>query len=333
MADNTPMTRWGQALAYLRGGEKPGLPFLPPMSREEVEERVVRLRKNYAALRGDVGTAPEISVVIPVHFQEQANVFLGALQSIVDGEDVPSTEIIVVLNGPASDEDLRRTELFRLGTGIGLSVLVISYLDNPEYRDICRPASIFVPKQKGLDAAAGRIVLGADIDSVMSSRWLRTYLDRFRADENLAAAYGPVHLQCDGRRGSRLMTRVSTLVKSGKILLDRPPFAGHNHALRKSVADRVPDLYGHIVEDCQELPAILKSRLGLQGPLTEIVPCIPGAVSTTEFAPQPGLWGWLMSSAQRNVRNLKRIRTMLRVGSPYIERTRRAGPSGEGENT
>ncbi|NQT91857.1 MAG: glycosyltransferase family 2 protein [Lentisphaerae bacterium] len=279
-----------------------------------MEEPCLRqLRQDYARLRG-ADTRPEMSVVIPVFFQEEVSMFLGAICSIMQ-DNVAPTEIIVVINGRAPEEELRRTDLFRLAEGIGIETLVISYVDREEYREICRPSTIFVPKQAGLEAAKGSIVIAADIDSVVSPGWLRAYFDAFRSDEDLVAAYGPVNLHCDGAWSSRLMTWVSTIVKGAKILLDRPPYAGHNHALRKSAADQVPGLYELIVEDCQEVPAILKSRLGLQGNLTRSVPCIPIAVSTTAFFPQGGLWRWLIGAGCRNARNLGRIRGILRGGS------------------
>lgn len=314
MGGDVSRSRWRQGLAYVRGGLLGGLPFSAPMEKAEIEECLSRLRLDYARLRGGDDARPEMSVVIPVLFQEEANVFLGAIRTIIQ-DDVAPTEIIIVLNGRVSETELRRTDLFRLAEGIGLEVILISYSDREEYREIGRPSTIFVPKQKGLEAAKGNIVIAADIDSVVAQGWLRAYSDAFRSDKDLVAAYGPVNLHCDGAWASRLMTWVSTVVKGAKILMDRPAYAGHNHAVRKSVADRVPGLYELIVEDCQEVPAILKSRLGLRGNLTRRVPCIPMAVSTTAFFPRGGLLRWLIVSGCRNARSLGRIWRILRSGA------------------
>lgn len=305
--------RLRQAFWYLSAGLRhavaPG--ELPASETETFNALIVRLRKDYRDLLRPAGGPPELSVVIPLHVRDSAVRFLGTIQSLLANDQPPPTEIVVVLNGKASTTDLMNSPLHRLASDIGLHVLVISYLDEERYRNIERPQNIFVAKQRGFEEARGRIVVSADADCQFSPLWLAAYADYFNAHPGSPAAYGPVQLFGTCAALGRVLAWISTSVKAFKVLLDFPPFAGHNHAFRKQVCLQFPHLYERIIVDCQELPPLLRKQIAPREPVTRLIQCVPQAISSTFFSAgridSPGAaFGWFIENARRNLGNYRR---------------------------
>jgi hypothetical protein len=286
----------------------------------ELDSAVARLRDRYDALRrgpgGRAAADPRVSVVIPVHVEETRHTFLSALATLLDNRECPAAEVIVVLNGHVPTSALMASPLHAIGSQVGLRLFTLSYLEDARYRNIRRPMNIFVPKQFGFAQARGGVVIAADIDWVFPPLWIREYVDFFDRHPDALAGYGPHHFEGATDRVVRVMGWISTLMKAAKILVDFPPFAGHNHALRREVGRSVPHFYEMAEEDCQEVPAILRRALGLDRRLSDMVRCVPGAASSTDVSGQSATLGeatrWFVDSARRNVRNYERVRRLVR---------------------
>lgn len=310
-------TRLHQAWYYFSRSIRGNLRFPAPLSEGALEGELDRLAALYEALRRGAGRAdaperPEVSVVIPVHFQEPTDKIVRTMQSLLANREAPPTELVVVINGKASSEELEACEPCRIFRRIGAHILTKSYIEDERYVNIVRPAYIFVPKQIGLQAAQGEVILGTDIDNVFCPEWIRNFKEAFDADPDMLGAYGPVQLYGNTGLIGKTQIVVSTLVKASKIFIDFPPYAGHNHALRASTRDQVPDMYNRIVEDCHECPAIMAHSMHFADRLTSRVRCIPGAVISTYFPKQTESlrlavkWFWV--AAKRNVANWRRVR-------------------------
>jgi hypothetical protein len=306
-------SRLRQAYGYLAGGMgqsfRIGSQPLPDTAGAGVQ--IVRLQSQYQCLRGAVSRPPHLSVVIPVHIREEPGRFLAAIQTLLENKDVPATEVLIVLNGKVSTQDILNSPLYRLASDIGLRVLVLSYWDDDRYRNLERPQNIFVAKQLGFEKAEGSIVVAADADCLFSPFWIAAYADYFDTHPDSLAAYGPVQLFGVGTLLGGALAWISTAVKAFKILLDFPPFAGHNHAFRNTVCTRIPGLYGRIVVDCQELPPLLRKELAPREAVTRIVSCVPHAIIATYFSAGKiktlrGAFEWFMENARRNIGNYGR---------------------------
>jgi hypothetical protein len=274
------------------------------------------LRERYAALRSGShstpGSSPVVSVVIPIYFKETGDQILASIDSLCRNKKTPPTEVVLVINGNTPTADIILSESYRTAQKIGVRVLTLSYAEDNRYRNVEWPQNIFSAKQYGFEAAEGIYVLSADIDNSFSEGWIRAYAEAFEQDPELIAAYGPVHLYGAVSTVGRLMMFISTLAKAAKILIDFPPFAGHNHAMRKDLSIRVPRVYEQIVMDCHEIPGLLTRDLGLTSPLTRCVRCIPGAVAATYFPEHTAsaikAFRWIFKAIRRNLSNLRRVR-------------------------
>jgi cellulose synthase/poly-beta-1,6-N-acetylglucosamine synthase-like glycosyltransferase len=308
-------SRMGQARRYWVGGIRNSCMIgpSPGPDTEALKGQRARLQSACRVLRGSVESPPLVSVVIPVHVREDMTRFRSAIESLLACENAPATEIVIVLNGKASTNDLLNSPLYRLASDIGLPVFVLSYLDEERYRNIERPQNIFAAKQLGFEKARGDLVVAADLDCRFSPLWIASYVEYFNTHPDSPAAYGPVQLLGVGSILGRMLAWISTSVKAFKILLDFPPFAGHNHAFRKTVCEQMPGLYERIVVDCQELPPLLRKELAPGKTVTGLVQCVPGAINATCFSagkiksPVAAL-GWFIENTRRNVGNYWRSR-------------------------
>lgn len=312
-SDPPPPSRLAQARRYWAGGIRNSCLAGPSPwpDTEALKERMARLQSACRLLRGPIENPPEVSVVIPVHVREDRNHFLAAMESLLASGKAPATEVVVVLNGKVSTNDLLDAPLHRLASDIGLQVFVLSYLDEERYRTIERPQNIFAAKQLGFEKARGDIVVAADLDCRFSPSWIASYVEYFNTHPGSPAAYGPVQLLGIDSVTGRVLAWVSTSVKAFKILLDFPPFAGHNHAFRKTVCEQFPGLYERIVVDCQELPPLLRKALAPCKRVTDLVQCVPGAVNATSFSAgkiksPAAACGWFLENTRRNVGNFRR---------------------------
>jgi hypothetical protein len=316
----TEDSRLAQAWGYYRSARRQDPAFPGPADDAGLAAWVERLRGRREALaRGADGHgdgSPAISVVIPVHVHEPRDRFLAALTTLLDNRDCPATEVIIVLNGKVPTAELEASPLCAIGRRVGVRVFTLSYAEDVRYAGIRRPMNIFVPKQYGFEQARGALVLAADIDWVVPAGWIRAYADFFDRHPDVVAAYGPQHFHGATDRLVRLVGWISTAVKAAKILVDFPPFAGHNHALRREIGRAVPGLYEKAQEDCQEVPAIVKKTPGWERSLVDIVRCVPAAASSTNLAGETATvkqaLRWFVDSARRNMRNYGRVRRLER---------------------
>lgn len=295
--------------------------FSTPIDENELQDCLEKLQEQYKTLKQGCdhtsNRSPIISIVIPIYIKENKDTFLTAIRSLLANTNTPPTEIIIILNGKLSTIELINSNIYKMSIKIGLNIFTISYIEDERYKNIKRPQNIFVPKQFGFEQAKGEIVLGTDIDCFFSPNWINAYAEAFQDDPNLLAAYGPVYLHRATEIAGRIITWISTVAKAAKIIIDFPPFAGHNHAIRKEICYKVPNLYKRIIVDCHEIPAILKKSLLLKHDITYFVRCIPDAIVSTCLIRQKMSFvkaiKWFFESAKRNITNFKRIHKLLRT--------------------
>lgn len=301
---------WRQSWRYI----VEGLPKrLQPPAQLDTEQACFdttpALTQAYAGLRG-TGSVPGASVVLPLHVKEALPTLASCFASLFANTGAPETEVIVVLNGKATMQELLDSPLHAFCQGVGVPLHHISYVEDPRYVDIKRPQNIFIPKQRGLDVAEGAVVLHTDVDCYYHPGWIAAYCQFFAAHPTVQAGYGPVYYdpQDSGPVG-RSMTAGSTLVKGLKILAQFPPLAGHNHALRRDVRDVASQIYGSLTMNCQIMTGLLVSAMGQEAKLAEVVSFVPGALVATRFpksTTSPGkAAAWILEAARRNVRNYK----------------------------
>jgi hypothetical protein len=307
--------RYRQFFSYLIKGISPKISIPEYGANMQEEEYFSILNNQYKKMSlgfRDGNENMTISIVIPVHIEENKKKFLMAITSLLGNESVPPTEIILVLNGKMTAREIEKTDIFMMSEKIGLKIIKLSYLDDEKYRDVRRPKNIFLARQAGADEARGSIIIAGDIDNIFSEYWINAYAKAFSRNPHLPAAYGPVGFYGTTGFIGRFMAFVSTFAKAAKILIDYPPYAGHNHAIRKEIFNRIADLYSeHILVHENEIPIILMKTLGLKLEVEHIA-CIPEAVILTDFGKQKqsliGAFKWFLESAQRNIKQLKRMR-------------------------
>ncbi len=308
-----------QSFWYLFGGLHPVIDDPPAELDQSSHEELLRvLRQKYNQLqRGSRQSsgipAPLISIVIPVRVSEKPSKFLMSMQSLLANQDAPPTEVIVVLNEKRSASDIKKSSIARYADKIGFRSVIVSYADNPEYHDIGRPLHIFVARQAGAETAVGEIIVAADIDNAFATNWIRAYVDAFTGNPELLIAYGPVASYGTTGATGKLMAWISTLAKAVKILIEYPPYAGHNHAMRKEVITMVSDLYTkRIVLHENEIPIVIGKALG---PLKDedYVGCVPKAIIKTDYSKMDqtiyGAVRWVFKSSCRNIQQMKRLWT------------------------
>lgn len=305
-----------QAWSYLRGSLRSDIKDVPKGKGKDYRDlQIRRLTDWYEELRngGRSGTSPvpEVSVVIPVRASESADKFLAAVESLLENVDAPPTEVIVVLNEAWPAAEIRSSQIAEIAGEIGLRTVIVSYYDNPEYRGVERPRNIFIARQTGFERARAPLVLAADIDDRFSTSWLRAYADAFAEDPGLLLAYGPVQIGGLTSLPGRIMSGASILAKAFKVLLKYPPYAGHNHAMRRDVMTIVPDIYTkRILWHENEIPVVV-GRAMERNTDDGYVACISGAVIRTDYSQlDQSAWGavrWLYKSFWRNVQQMKRL--------------------------
>lgn len=304
--------RAGQMFSYLKGSLETRLFPERIAGAAGAPDEAAGLRSSFERLaaRRSVADEPSVSVVIPIHFSESLEKARRALTSLSESVTSAAVEVILVINGKAPLAELRAAPVSSFVENLGVRVLYKSYLeDSPE--DIVRPKNIFIPRQIGFDAARGFIVLQGDIDNKFPPRWIEAYREAFDRDPGLLVAYGPVVYYGAKSAWGDLMALISTLAKATKILLGYPPCAGHNHALRREVGEKIPRLYSDwIVVHENEIPIIIKRVFALPT-LEQLVRCVPGAVAATAFAKKNqslrGLLRWTVQATGRNIRQIRRL--------------------------
>ena len=305
---------------YLVGALRSGLDDpSADLGQNPPEEMLPTLRENYNQLqRGFQQSAyipaPLVSIVIPVRVSEKPSKFLMSMQSLLKNQDTPPTEVIVVLNEKLSALEIKKTSIAGLVDEIGFRSVIVSYTDHPEYRDIDRPMHIFVARQAGAEKAMGEIIIQADIDDVFAPKWIRAYVDAFVRNPQLLLAYGPVAIYGTIGVTGKLMAWTSTIAKAVKILIKYPPYAGHNHAMRKEVITTVSDLYTkRIILHENEIPIVIGKALALPKGGHYVV-CVPKAIIKTDYSKMnqtiAGAVRWAFKSSCRNIQQMRRLWTV-----------------------
>jgi len=252
-----------------------------------------------------------VSIVIPVYVKEKRVKFLTALSSLLMNRITQPSEIIIVVNGKLSTEELIQSDIYRMSEKIGLRVLALSYLEDKRYENIDRPKNIFTARQMGVEKANGDIILAGDIDNIFSTNWIYAYWRAFNNDPNLLMAYGPTGLHGTIGIIGKFMTCVSTIMKGMKILINFPPFAGHNHGIRRDIIKKIPGLYSdHILVHENEIPIVVAKARSLTKN-KGYVKCLPDAIVSTDFSKhKQSLKGgvkWFLEATNRNISQIMRL--------------------------
>ncbi len=305
-----------QAAAYLRHG-------FSLARASEAEKRFSDREGNPSALRGKFKSLARgggldetvtVSVVIPVHYREGVRRVAAAMASLAENRTDAKVQVLLVVNGKAGVDALAASPAASFAGEAGVEVMFRSYTeDGPESPE--RPMNIFIPRQVGLEAARGSIVMQGDIDNLFSPGWIESYVLFFKAHPHIPAAYGPVAYY--GMRGvsGRLMALTGTFAKAAKILIGYPPCAGHNHALRRSAALSVRSLYsGRIRVHENEIPKVFQREFG-KARVDEVVGFCPGSKVATRFGKADqsfrGAARWFLESVRRNLRQIRRMKRLM----------------------
>lgn len=201
----------------------------------ETQERlclVEEARHKYNNLRnpnGETGevplSPPKVSVVIPVYSAESTRETLKLIGSLLENKDAPTTEIIAVVNGNESEDDLKNLEIAGILEEIGLKVLYKNNSSTDKNRNIFRA------RQEGLEATEGEHILNVDADCVVSKQWIRNLSAQL---EESTFAYGPVVMKkTSNLTAEKMMMTVSVIAKAGKVFTGLLPYQGGNHAFNK----------------------------------------------------------------------------------------------------
>jgi glycosyltransferase involved in cell wall biosynthesis len=305
-----------QFFFYLLGGIRPHISLPASIEDDQIENHLGILNERYKKLRmgfqdSEGNVSPLISIVIPVYIKESINKFLMAITSLLSNKNAPPLETIIVINGKVPENEIDKTDIYRMSNKIGLRIIKLSYSEDEIYRNIERPRNIFLARQAGVDEAQGSIIIAGDIDNIFSEHWINAYFEAFSKDPNLIAAYGPVGFYGTVGIIGRFMSWLSTFVKAAKILINYPPYAGHNHAIRKDIFNKLPSLYSeHIQVHENEIPVILKKKFNLKQNGWHIQ-CIQKARILTDFGKQKqslsGAIKWFYEAMWRNIRQMKRL--------------------------
>jgi glycosyltransferase involved in cell wall biosynthesis len=298
------------------GGLNPQIRFPLPIEESQLDNRTELLKEKYRRLSDPAERAenitPFVSIVIPVHIRESRKKFLMSVMSLLAAEDIPSLEIIIVINGKISSQEIRETDIFRVSSNIGFKTIALSFNEDERYKDIRRPKNIFEARQTGSEKARGDIIISGDIDNIFSAYLINAYAEAFRKNQDLLIAYGPVGFYGTINAIGKLMSWISTLAKAAKILINYPPFAGHNHAMRAEVIQRVPGLYSErILVHENEIPTVLEKTLHIQKGEGYIT-CVPDAIILTNFGKQKqsvkGAVEWFTEALMRNIGQIRRLK-------------------------
>jgi hypothetical protein len=305
-----------QFLNYLLGGLKPKI-NLPVHINDPNGLHLTRLQEQYTQLgikTKGIGNPepPIVSLIIPVHVKEPARKFLMAISSLLSNKNAPPLEIIIVINGKVTTKEIEQSDIMLMAKKIGLNTATLSYIEDEGYRDIKRPKNIFAARQIGVEKAKGSILIAGDVDNIFSEHFVNAYADAFSRNAELLAAYGPVGFYGIAGFMGKIMSWVSIFTKAAKILINYPPYAGHNHAMRKEVHVRIPHLYSeHILVHENEIPIILARTYNVK-PNTGYIMCIPEAKILTDFGKQrqslQGAIKWFFEAVQRNIKQIIRLR-------------------------
>ena len=252
---------------------------------------------------------PFVSIVMPVHINEPISKFQRAVTSLLGCRQGPPIEIIIVLNGHQTTQEIQASQLYTIAQNANFKILTCSYIDQPEYRKVERPIDIFIPRQLGLEAAQGEIVLNCDADNIFSPEWVNAYATAFKNNPKLTGAYGPVSFYGAVGPIGKILTWISIFAKSFKTLLFRyPPFAGHNHALRRKDALQIKKLYSNCLTLHEnEIPSIIEALNASNTKSNKIV-LVSEAVISTYFPKQTEslskAFSWIVEATVRNLKSI-----------------------------
>lgn len=301
--------RVSQAASYLKNG----LSSVPPAARasDGSVEPAGSLREKFGALAAGAGRsgAATVSIVIPVHYLEGEDKIAAALSSLAGSRTSAKVEVLLVVNGKAKVDELAKSPAAVFAGRAGLKVLFKTYLEDG-LQSIGRPRNIFVPRQVGLEAAKGSVVIQGDADNIFSPRWIDSYVRFFGEHPDTPVAYGPVVYYSMRGLFGHLMALTGTAAKAAKILIGYPPCAGHNHALLRSAALAVPSLYSERIRDHEnEIPGILQKELS-KARVDDVVGYCPGSMVATRFDKTDqsfrGAVRWFFMRIAQNLRQIRR---------------------------
>ena len=116
------------------------------------------------------GNNPIISVVIPAHNEEK---FLSACLASLEQQDFSGIYEIIVVDNASTDKTADVAKKFGA---------IVVY--EPR-KGVC------FARQRGVEAATGKIIISTDADCVLPKNWIQNYVQAFRSERALVAASGP----------------------------------------------------------------------------------------------------------------------------------------------
>lgn len=192
-----------------------------------------------------------MSIVIPAHNEERY--ILQMLQSLSEQKYDKSVEVIVVDNNSASTD---RTSSFVEQSG----ARVIKY-NVTEGAPESEYAPTALARQKGLEAAKGRIIISSDGDGITPHGWISAITEPLDQDPTIAAVTGgivhydrPEHYLIYGKDAlSKSVRKLLTSYRNvqGPSKKQKSSTSGANTAFRKTDAERIGgyDLYKYPGQD------------------------------------------------------------------------------------
>lgn len=159
----------------------------------------------------------KISIVIPA--LNEGEEIKDCLESLTR-QDFPNFEVIVVDNGSIDDT-------IRIARRYGCRVIL-------EERK-----GVSYARQRGFEAARGKIIASTDADTVVPPDWLSLIADSFAGNSHQVGVYGRVLLRDKDGFSHSLAEFLFTLFLRLNHLLNRPHFCGPNFAVRKSMFEEV----------------------------------------------------------------------------------------------
>lgn len=186
-----------------------------------------KIRTKYAKIRGDESNDPSVSIIIPVLYDSESSKDLFELiLQLVSNNVTRTVEILLVINGMTTQQDLEDSELSRLLKELPIKLIYLSQKDDK------RELKIRKARQAGLNESKGEFVISLDADCDIGPNYISGLVASL---QDSTFAYGPVWYETSKWERSEKLAKVTTLfAKSIKAFIGEPSYQGGNHAFRRN---------------------------------------------------------------------------------------------------